>query len=183
MEPRDAERLAKLTKEVVELVATLLLSPLKLLLRRLMPGSTPMDEQRWTPVADEAPAPSPSEVAASDGAVGEALGEAVAEAVAAGGVATPARATTSRPRTPSPHDTDLTGADAARLREAEREAQASPDGPGPELHVEQPWPGYDAMNIGEVLERLTGADQTTRAMVRLYEETHKNRKGVLRGTE
>jgi hypothetical protein len=39
------------------------------------------------------------------------------------------------------------------------------------------------MNVGEVLDRLTGTDGTTRAMVRLYEETHKNRKGVLRATE
>jgi hypothetical protein len=39
------------------------------------------------------------------------------------------------------------------------------------------------MNVGQVLDRLTGTDQTTRAMVRLYEETHKNRKGVLRATE
>jgi hypothetical protein len=51
------------------------------------------------------------------------------------------------------------------------------------MRVEAPWPNYDTMTVGQVLDRLTGTDQTTRAMVRLYEETHKNRRGVLRATE
>ncbi len=51
METRDIERIAKLGREVVELVAVLALAPLKMLVRRLLPGSTPMDEQRWAPAA------------------------------------------------------------------------------------------------------------------------------------
>ncbi|MBX5442580.1 MAG: hypothetical protein IRZ32_13775, partial [Solirubrobacteraceae bacterium] len=87
------------------------------------------------------------------------------------------------PAPPSPHAGDLTSADAARRREAEREAQAAPGSPGPEIHVEAPWPGYDDMTVAEVRARLAGADPALRALVRLYEERHKNRKGVLRATE
>jgi hypothetical protein len=158
METRDAERLARLTREFAELTATLLLTPLKMLLRRLLPASTPMDDQRWATAPD---VPAVGDVETS----------------------TPAPAQTNGAPPPSPHRDDLTGADAARVREAQREAESSADGPGPELRVDAPWPGYDTMNVGEVLDRLTGTDGTTRAMVRLYEETHKNRKGVLRATE
>jgi hypothetical protein len=159
METRDAERLATLTKEVVARGRTQLLAPVRELLRRLLPAATPIDPQRWAPAPDE-PVVGDVTIARS-----------------------PAAETNGAPAPPSPHVNDLTSADAARIREAEREAQSSPDGPGPELHVVAPWPGYDAMNVADVLDRLTGTDQTTRAMVRLYEETHKNRKGVLRATE
>jgi hypothetical protein len=175
METRDVERLAKLTKEVVELGVTLALVPLRLVVRHLLPGGHPAEQERWAPTAD-------------DGVVGDVT---IVDAAANGApVATPPApvrepepAPEPAPVPPSPHVNDLTSADAARIREAEREAEASPDGPGPELRVEAPWPGYDAMNIAQVLDRLTGADPTTRAMVRLYEETHKNRRGVLRATE
>jgi hypothetical protein len=162
METRDAERLATLTKEVVALGLTLVLAPVRMLLRHLLPAATPIDQQRWSPAEAE---PVVGDVTISTSPP-------------------PARSNGAPPPpAPSPHVNDLTSADAARIREAEREAQSSPDGPGPELHVEAPWPDYDAMNVGQVLDRLTGTDQTTRAMVRLYEETHKNRKGVLRATE
>jgi len=161
METRDAERLTTLTKEVVALGLTLVLAPLRMLLRRLLPAATPIDQQRWAPAEEE---PVVGDVTISTGRPAQTNG-----------------APPSPP--PSPHVDDLTSADAARLREAERVAHASPDGPGPELHVEAPWPDYDTMTVGQVLDRLTGTDQTTRAMVRLYEETHKNRKGVLRATE
>jgi hypothetical protein len=162
METRDAERLATLTKEVVALGLTLVLAPVKMLLRRLLPAATPIDQQRWSPAQAE---PVVGDVTISTSPP-------------------PARSNGAPPPpAPSPHANDLTSADAARIRESEREAQSSADGPGPELRVEAPWPDYDTMNVGQVLDRLTGTDQTTRAMVRLYEETHKNRKGVLRATE
>lgn len=120
METRDADRLAKLTKEVLGLGVILALAPVKLLLRRLLPGVTPIDRERWTPVDEGAPT------------VGD-----VSTSTAAG----------------------VNGAPTA------------------------PWPGYEDMNVAQVRDRLTGADPTLRAMVRVYEETHKNRKGVLRATE
>jgi hypothetical protein len=58
-----------------------------------------------------------------------------------------------------------------------------PGGPGPEIHVAEPWKGYDAMTEDEVLERLVGADPTLRAAVRLYESTHGGRRQVLLATE
>jgi hypothetical protein len=56
-------------------------------------------------------------------------------------------------------------------------------GPGPEIHVSEPWEGYDAMTEDEVLERLIGADPTLRAAVRLYESTNGGRRQVLIATE
>jgi hypothetical protein len=61
--------------------------------------------------------------------------------------------------------------------------QQPPGGPGPEIHVAEPWEGYDAMTEDEVLERLVGADPTLRAAVRLYESTHGGRRQVLLATE
>jgi hypothetical protein len=56
-------------------------------------------------------------------------------------------------------------------------------GPGPEIHMDEPWEGYEAMTEDEVLERLVGADPTVRAVVRLYESTHGSRRQVLLATE
>ena len=58
-----------------------------------------------------------------------------------------------------------------------------PGGPGPEIHVAEPWDGYDAMTEDAVLERLVGADPTLRAAVRLYESTHGGRRQVLLATD
>jgi hypothetical protein len=71
---------------------------------------------------------------------------------------------------------------AAREGRITRPAQP-PDGPGPEIHVAEPWKGYDAMTEEEVLERLVGADPTLRAAVRLYESANGGRRQVLIATE
>jgi len=71
---------------------------------------------------------------------------------------------------------------AAREGRITRPPQPS-GGPGPEIHVAEPWTGYDAMTEDEVLERLIGADPTLRAAVRLYESTHGGRRQVLIATE
>ena len=47
----------------------------------------------------------------------------------------------------------------------------------------EPWPGYDSLNIGEVRQRLDGADARLTRKVRVYERTHKARTGVLALTE
>ena len=56
-------------------------------------------------------------------------------------------------------------------------------GVGAEVHVDEPWEGYDAMTAREVLDRLVGADEATLAVVRLYETANRNRATVLRATE
>jgi len=59
-----------------------------------------------------------------------------------------------------------------------------PGEPGPEVHVEgEPWPGYEALRAPEIIARLEESDASTRAAVRLYEQSHKHRKTVLKATE
>jgi hypothetical protein len=74
---------------------------------------------------------------------------------------------------------------AAARRQAARESEASAGepGPGPELHVAEPWPGYDAMALDEVLGRLQDADETQLAVVALYESQHENRQAILLACE
>jgi ribonuclease E len=87
--------------------------------------------------------------------------------------------------------TGPTRGQAAAIREAQREsegaapvASAGPaTGAGPEIRIEAPWEGYDAMALDEVLARLEGADDATVAAVRLYEGQHENRQAILLATE
>jgi hypothetical protein len=76
-----------------------------------------------------------------------------------------------------------TRADAARIREERREAETTPESPGAEVRVDEPWQGYRAMTAPDVIDRLRVADDATRAVVRLYESTHRRRKTVLAATE
>jgi hypothetical protein len=87
--------------------------------------------------------------------------------------------------------TGPTRGEAAAIREAQRETEAAAPaasvgpatGAGPEIHVEAPWEGYDAMALDEVLARLEGADAATVAAVRLYEGQHESRQAILLATE
>lgn len=54
---------------------------------------------------------------------------------------------------------------------------------GPTIEVAPPWEHYDAMTEDQVLDRLSGADPTVRAMVRLYESQHGGRRQILIATE
>ncbi|HEY3188229.1 MAG TPA: ferritin-like domain-containing protein [Solirubrobacteraceae bacterium] len=81
-----------------------------------------------------------------------------------------------------------TRAQAARLREEQREAETPVESegagaPAAQVHIEAPWEGYDTLKAGEIVARLRDANDAVRAMVRLYEETHKNRKSILQATE
>jgi hypothetical protein len=53
------------------------------------------------------------------------------------------------------------------------------DGAGPELRVEEPWPGYAKMTAGEIRDRLGAADAALAAVVELYERTHRKRSTVI----
>jgi hypothetical protein len=62
-------------------------------------------------------------------------------------------------------------------------AEAGPERePGAEIHVDEPWAGYDAMALDEVLARLEDASEAEVAIVRLYERRHENRQAVLLAT-
>jgi hypothetical protein len=71
-------------------------------------------------------------------------------------------------------------------REAEaREAQETDTAPhaGAEVEVAEPWEGYDALSAADVVQRLVDVDDTTRAAVRLYENTHEGREAILHATD
>jgi hypothetical protein len=73
----------------------------------------------------------------------------------------------------------------ARAEQEEEAAQPTDELPhaGPEIQVAEPWEGYADMQVVDVLNRLSGADDTTRAAVRLYELAHEHREAILHVTE
>lgn len=73
-----------------------------------------------------------------------------------------------------------TRGEAARIRAQQREAEQTGDSPGPEIHIAEPWPGYAAMNAPEIIDRLGSSDEAVKAIVVLYESSHRARKTVLR---
>jgi hypothetical protein len=67
--------------------------------------------------------------------------------------------------------------------EPELAYEAGPaDDVGAEIHVDQPWDGYDRMRAADIVDRLRAADEATRAVVRLYEQRGKARSSVLAAT-
>ena len=70
----------------------------------------------------------------------------------------------------------------AEAREVARDPEADPEGPGAEVEVEEPWPGYDAMSAAEIAQRVAGESEPVRAAVRLYEAMHDRREVVMRAT-
>jgi hypothetical protein len=75
---------------------------------------------------------------------------------------------------------DLTRGQAARIREEQREAETTEDSPGAEVHVDEPWRGYRSMKAPEIIDRLRVSDDAVKAIVLLYESSHRSRKTVLR---
>lgn len=53
------------------------------------------------------------------------------------------------------------------------------EGAGPEIHVAEPWKGYDRMNVKEIRSRLGRASAAELAAVQLHEAAGKNRRSVL----
>ena len=98
----------------------------------------------------------------------------------------PARPGPSPPAAGGIHDDEPTRGEVGRRREAQREAEAAAggdSGPGAEIRVDEPWQGYDGQTAPDIIARLIGADEATRAVVRLYETAHRHRTTVLRATE
>ncbi|MGI8596456.1 MAG: DUF892 family protein [Thermoleophilaceae bacterium] len=51
------------------------------------------------------------------------------------------------------------------------------------LRGEEPWPGYDELNVDDVQQALSAADDELAQKVRDYERKHKGRQGVLDATQ
>jgi ferritin-like metal-binding protein YciE len=51
------------------------------------------------------------------------------------------------------------------------------------LRGEEPWPGYDELNVGEVNAVLSEGDEDRTKRARAYERSHKNRAAVIQATE
>jgi hypothetical protein len=71
--------------------------------------------------------------------------------------------------------------------DADRYEPAAPEPPQPptdgsvsgQVHIAEPWPGYDDMRLDDVLTRLQGATEVELAVVRAYERDHEARQAVL----
>jgi hypothetical protein len=92
----------------------------------------------------------------------------------------PRRRAPARRRTAPPKRAEPTRGEVAAMREAAREAETGgADSVGAEVHVAEPWPGYDGMGLEDVLARLAGASEVELAVVRAYEREHEARQAVL----
>jgi hypothetical protein len=154
-------------------------SALKDLLRLLARGGAG-DEPPYVP-SPEAEA----EAAVAASARREAERVAAAEAAARRPAARPSairrrtRPTPIRPVEPAPEP-----APAHVSEEAEQVASFGPsDDPGSTIEVQAPWPRYDEHSAAEVIQRVRSGDEATRAVVLLYERTHKARKSVIAAAE
>jgi len=62
---------------------------------------------------------------------------------------------------------------------AESHDPGAADGVGAQITVDEPWEGYDELSPQEVVDRLEDADVGKLAVVRLYEQLHRDDRGVL----
>lgn len=58
-------------------------------------------------------------------------------------------------------------------------ADPGADGVGPQIHVDEPWDGYDELDAQQVADQLADASAGMLAVVRLYESTHRDRAAVI----
>ena len=160
--------------------------------------------------ASARPAKAPPEPTSAAGASGGVAGTMDAPGAAAqAGAPDPTAATSTRRQRPaspnarrtvdvSPvpkaarHTPEITKAEAGEHRAAEREAEANAAEdavatagsatPGPSLRIDAPWEGYDKMRAPDIVTKLSASDDAVKAIVRLYEGTHKKRKSILDAT-
>jgi len=57
------------------------------------------------------------------------------------------------------------------------------DGAGAEIHVQEPWDGYEKCSAKEVIARLAAASPAGLAAVQLYESRHRSRQTILAAVE
>jgi hypothetical protein len=94
--------------------------------------------------------------------------------------------------TPARSRTEPSRAEVDRRRAEQREETTTPEttlaetegsaAPAATIHVDEPWDGYGQMKAPDIVDRVGAADQATKAVVRLYEQTHRKRKSILDAT-
>jgi hypothetical protein len=83
-------------------------------------------------------------------------------------------------RRAAPRRAEPTRGEVAAMREAAREAETGgADSVGAQVHVAEPWAGYDEMRLDEILARLEDATEVELAVVRAYEREHEVRQAIL----
>jgi hypothetical protein len=103
-------------------------------------------------------------------------------AVAAEPPSAPTSTARERPpqRRAAPRRTEPTRGEVAAMREAAREAETGgADSVGAQVHVAEPWAGYDEMRLDEILARLEDATEVELAVVSAYERGHEARQAIL----
>ena len=147
---------------------------------RLVGGGSADGERPYVP-SPEAEA----EAAAAAGARREAERVAAAEAAARRPAARPSAARRRTRPAPSAVETvPEPPAPAHVSSDPEPVASFGPaDEPGARLQIDAPWEGYDGQPAAEVIKRVRMGDDATRAVVLLYERSHKARKSVIAAAE
>lgn len=85
-----------------------------------------------------------------------------------------------RPGTPMAEPDHLEERPVVAAEVAEAGAE---EGAGAQVHVDQPWEGYDGMTAVEIRNRLADADPEVAAVVELYEAAHKGRRSVVEAAD
>jgi hypothetical protein len=84
---------------------------------------------------------------------------------------------------PQPVEESVTPEPAHVSEEPEIVAEAAEagaeEGAGAEVHVDEPWPGYDRMTAADITDRLVAEGSEVAAAVSLYEASRKGRRSVL----
>ena len=62
---------------------------------------------------------------------------------------------------------------------AESSDPGADEGVGAQIRIDEPWDGYDELNVKQVSAQLADAGTETLAVVRLYESANRNRRTVL----
>ena len=81
-----------------------------------------------------------------------------------------------RQRPATPRRAEPTRGEVAAMREAET---GGADSVGAQVHVAEPWAGYDEMRLDEILARLGDATEVELAVVSAYEREHEARQAIL----
>jgi hypothetical protein len=66
---------------------------------------------------------------------------------------------------------------------AEAAEPGAEEGAGPQIHVSEPWPGYDGMRAPDLIAHFGEASEEALGVVRLYEATHRGRREVMDAAE